>query len=173
MKGLIPLGLFLALAALLAVGLSRDPSELPSEMINRPFPDFELTALDDPAHVITQLPPEVALVNVFGSWCASCVVEHPKLMDLSRKGEARIIGLNWRDEREKGTRWINYYGNPYSLILFDDSSQLAIDLGVSGAPETFVVDKAGRIRYKHTGIITDAVWQDVLRPLMQSLEAEG
>ena len=172
-RGLIPLGIFLGLAALLAIGLTRDPSLLPSEMIDRPFPEFELATLDDPSSVLTQLPPEVALVNIFGSWCASCVVEHPKIMELSRRGEARIIGINWRDTREKGRRWLDHYGDPYSLILFDYSSQLAIDLGVTGAPETFVVDKTGRVRYKHVGIITDAVWKDILQPLVTSLEAEG
>lgn len=171
-KGLIPLGLFLAIAGILAFGLTRDPSALPSEMIDRPFPEFELSSMDDPSEVITQLPAEVALVNIFGSWCSSCVVEHPNLMEISRRGDARVIGINWRDSRENGRRWLDHYGDPYSLILFDEHSQLAIDLGVTGAPETFVVDKTGRVRYKHVGIITAAVWQDILQPLITSLKEE-
>lgn len=171
-RGLIPLVMFLALALLLAAGLTRDPSALPSEMIDRPFPDFELTTLDNPKEVLKELPAETVLINIFGSWCASCVIEHPALMAIAKSGEARIIGVNWRDSREKGRRWLDYYGDPYSLILFDEDSQLAIDLGVSGAPETFIVDKKGRIRYKHVGIITDAIWQDVLQPLIAKLEAE-
>lgn len=173
LRGLIPLGLFLSLAVLFAVGLTRDPGVLPSEMIDRSFPEIELTTLDDPQKIVKTLPEDTLLVNIFGSWCASCVVEHPALMKIARSGEAKIIGVNWRDSREKGRRWLNYYGDPYSLILFDEHSQLAIDLGVSGAPETFVVDRNGRIRYKHVGVITDAVWEDVLRPLIKTLEAES
>lgn len=173
LKALLPLGLFLVLALFLAIGLTRDPSVLPSEMINRPFPDFELSTLDDETAVVTALPGEVVLVNVFGSWCVACVQEHPKLMQLSKSGQAKIVGVNWRDDREKGRRWLERYGDPYSLILFDDTSQLAIDLGVTGAPETFVVDKLGRIRYKYVGIITDAVWRQKIGPLVKTLEAEG
>lgn len=169
-RSLVPLISFLVLTVLLAAGLTRDPSQLPSELIDRPFPDFTLSTLKDPGVELTALPDEVVLVNIFGSWCTACVQEHPKLMELARTDNVSIIGVNWRDSREKGLRWLERYGNPYDVILFDDSSQLAIDLGVTGAPETFVVDKDGKIRYKHVGIITNVVWRDILQPLIISLE---
>lgn len=173
LRALIPLIGFLALAVLLAVGLTRDPSELPSEMIDRPFPDFSLPELYDETRVLTEseLLGRVSLVNVFGSWCAACVVEHPKLVELSTRKDIRLIGVNWRDQRDKGQAWLARYGDPYAFVLFDKTSQLAIDLGITGAPETFIVDKAGKIRYKHTGIITDEVWADTLRPIVRELVA--
>lgn len=173
-KALLPLGIFLAFAILFAIGLTRDPAQLPSEMIDRPFPDFNLSTLDDPDNVLTEslLQGEVTLVNIFGSWCVACVQEHPKLVSLSKRDDIRLIGVDWRDSREKATRWLNRYGNPYAVVLFDDTSQLAIDLGVTGAPETFVVDKAGKIRYKHVGIITDEVWRSTLYPLVKNLRME-
>lgn len=171
-KALIPLGLFLILCIFLAFGLTRDPSKLPSELIDRPFPDFELTTLFDEEIILTDdiMKGQVSLVNIFGSWCVACVQEHPNLMYLSKREKVRLIGVDWRDTRENGQRWITKYENPYDVILFDDTSQLAIDLGVTGAPETFVVDKAGNIRYKHVGIITEDVWKATLRPLVRNLE---
>ena len=173
-KALLPLGLFLLVVLVLGFALSRDPARLPTEMLDRPFPDFTLSTLFDPDDIITEdvIQGEITLINVFGSWCSACVQEHPKLMEIGRRGEIRLIGLDWRDTREKGRRWIERYGNPYDVILFDDSSQLAIDLGVTGAPETYVMDKHGTIRYKHVGIITDRVWAKTLRPLIRALEAE-
>ncbi len=172
-KALLPLGLFLILTIMLGVGLTRDPSALPSEMIDRPFPDFELSVLDNADIFFTQdiLKGEITLVNIFGSWCAACVVEHPKLVELSKQG-IRLVGVDWRDTRDAGQRWLERYGNPYDVVLFDDTSLLAIDLGVTGAPETFVVDQAGKIRYKHIGIVTEEVWTGTLRPIVQSLRAK-
>ncbi len=174
LKALLPLGIFAALAIVLAFGLTRDPSALPSEMIDRPFPDFNLTTLDSPDIIVTDkdILGEVALINVFGSWCTACVVEHPNLMTLARKDAIKLIGVNWRDDRVKGQNWLRQYGNPYDIVLFDDTSQLAIDLGVTGAPETFLIDKNGTIRYKHVGVVTPDVWEKTLKPLAQSLRIE-
>lgn len=174
LKALLPLGIFLALAILMAIGLTRDPGALPSEMIDRPFPDFALSTLEDPDAIMTEtvLQGNITLVNIFGSWCVACVQEHPKLMRLAKRDDIRIIGVDWRDERVKAARWIKRHGNPYNLILFDGTSQLAIDLGVTGAPETFIVDKSGKIRYKHVGVITDTVWKDTLAPIARQLERE-
>ena len=173
LKALLPMGVFAGLVALFAVGLTRDPSALPSELLDRPFPAFELATLRDDAARLDETAlaaGEVSLVNVFGSWCVSCVVEHPVLMDLT--GEVRLVGVNWRDTRPDAARWLERYGDPYDLILFDAESRLAIDLGVAGAPETFVVDGEGRIRYKHVGPISDVDWTGTLRPLVERLREE-
>lgn len=171
LSGLIPLVGFLALAIFFAVALTRDPSRLPSELIDRPVPDFALSDLYDDQVVLTQdlFKGQVSLLNVFGSWCAACVQEHPTLMELSARGQVDIVGIDWRDKREDGIAWLSQYGDPYGAVIFDSESMLAIDLGVTGAPESYLIDKAGRIRYKHVGIITDEVWREKLRPLVQSL----
>jgi cytochrome c biogenesis protein CcmG/thiol:disulfide interchange protein DsbE len=172
MKGLIPLALFAVLGVFLAIGLTRDPSKLPSELIDRPLPSFEMETLSGEPIVTADLVGEVALLNVFGSWCVACLTEHPLLMELSEGDAVKIVGVNWRDTRVKANRWLGRYGNPYGTIIFDADSLLAIDLGVTGAPETFVVDRKGQIRYKHTGPITPDIWTDSLRPLINSLNAE-
>lgn len=174
LKALMPLGGFIILAGLLGFGLTRDPSLIPSEMLDRPFPEFTVSTLADPNAAITEetLKGEVSLVNIFGSWCVSCVQEHPKLMDISRRDQVRLIGIDWRDTRENAKRWLDHYGDPYDLILFDADSRLAIALGVTGAPESFIVDKTGQVRYKHVGIITEQVWDDIIWPIIVKLEAE-
>lgn len=173
-KRALPLILFLALAVVLAKGLTRDPRLLPSEMINRPFPEFELSDLYDAQKTITRadILGQVTLVNVFGSWCTACVQEHPKLMELTNENKVFILGVDWRDTRERGMRWLAHYGNPYAKTVFDADSLLAIDLGITGAPESFLVDKTGNIRYKHVGIITDEVWDEILAPMVKTFEAE-
>ena len=169
-----PILIFLGLLTFFAFGLTRDPSLLPSEMIDRPVPEFKLSALHQPDDVLTEdmFSGRISLVNVFGSWCVACVVEPPKLMSLSDSNKFTVIGINWRDKREAGKLWLRQNGDPYAQIIFDEESRLAIDLGVTGAPESFIIDKAGRIRYKHVGIITDEVWNDILSPIISSLEAE-
>ena len=174
LRALLPIALFLGLVALLAAGLTRDPEALPSALLDRPFPNVPLSTLDDEDARLgagALATGEVSLVNVFGSWCVSCVVEHPVLMDVT--DEVRLVGVNWRDTRADAGRWLARHGDPYDLILFDGDSRLAIDLGVAGAPETFVVDGAGSIRYKHVGPISDTDWSRTLRPLVQSLREEG
>lgn len=172
LKGLIPLALFAVLAVFLAIGLTRDPSKLPSELIDRPLPTFEMQTLSGDPIASTDLVGDVAMLNVFGSWCVACLVEHPLMMGLSERGEVKIIGVNWRDTKDNANRWLTRYGNPYDPIIFDADSHLAIDLGVTGAPETFILDRDGRIRYKHTGPITEDIWTETLRPLINTLNAE-
>ena len=173
LKGLIPLALFAGLAIFLAIGLTRDPSILPSELIDRPLPEFEVETLAGATVTTDDLKGEVALLNVFGSWCVACLAEHPLFMELDAQPDFILIGVNWRDTREKANQWLARHGDPYDQILFDPDSRLAIDLGVTGAPETFVIDATGNIRYKHTGIVTQDVWENRLRPLMQDLRAES
>lgn len=170
LRGLIPLFGFFALMGALGFGLTRDPSILPSELIEKPFPDFSLENLENDAVLDNAvLEGKVSLVNVFGSWCVSCTVEHPQLMALSDDPDIQLVGIDWRDTRENANRWLGQHGNPYDVILFDPYSRLAVDLGVAGAPETFIVDAAGYIRYKHVGIITPDDWNDTLRPIVDSL----
>lgn len=173
---LLPVLVFLAAAAVLAFGLSRDPSVLPSALIDRPLPSFALDdprAPGDPSHALStdDFGGRPMLLNVFGSWCVGCRIEHPFLMRLAAEG-VTIHGLDWKDEPGAGARWLIEQGDPYAHVGDDADGRTAIDLGVTGAPETFVIDRKGRIRHRHVGPITEDVWRDQLQPLMARLEAE-
>ncbi len=174
LSAFIPVGIFALVILFLGIGLTKDPHKLPSTMIDRPMPDFQLDAIAPGIPVLTNqdLKQNISLVNIFGSWCASCLTEHPTLMRLQRENVIDIYGVDWRDTPEKGRAWLEQHGNPYTKVGVDADSKLAIDLGVTGAPETFVVDADGRIRYKHIGPITEDVWRDVFVPLLSNLEAE-
>jgi cytochrome c biogenesis protein CcmG/thiol:disulfide interchange protein DsbE len=171
----LPLAAFVVLSAYFAIGLQRDPSKIPSVLIDKPLPQFDLPAIEgfEKGFSSGDLKGRVALINVFGSWCASCVIEHPVLMEIAASGDVLIAGLDWKDEKGAGSRWLQKYGNPYSLIGDDADGRTAIDLGVTGAPETFIVDKNGRIRYKQVGPIDSRIWREELRPLVEKLERDG
>jgi cytochrome c biogenesis protein CcmG/thiol:disulfide interchange protein DsbE len=173
---LVPLVLVLVLIGYFALGLTRNPHELPSVLIDRPFPQMNLPPLPgyEKGFGTADLGGEVALVNIFGSWCVACQVEHPVLMELARSGEIPIYGIDWREtDPADGTVWLKQRGDPYRLIGNDQPGRAIIDLGVTGAPETFIVDKAGRIRYKQIGPITADVWELDLKPLVDRLKAES
>jgi len=174
MRGLLPIIIFVGLGIALATSLTKDPRRLEAALIDQPFPDFSLSSLDDPNAILTEetVNGQISVVNVFGSWCVTCNVEHPILMDVAKNENIRLVGLNWRDGREKARDWLDKRGDPYDLIVFDPDSELAIPLGVSGAPETFVTDKTGRIRYKHSGAISFEDWDKTFLPLLKKLEAE-
>lgn len=171
---IIPVGLFLVLVVFLAIGLTRDPSKIPTEMIDRPMPAFELPELRE-ARLVTQtdLLGDVTLVNVFGSWCVACLQEHPTLMELSEDRIVRIVGVNWRDDESDALNWLAKHGDPYETIMFDAESDLVIEMGVTGAPETFVLDATGRIRYKQVGPITPDVWRNTIRPVLDAIAQEA
>ncbi|GAB5456605.1 MAG: DsbE family thiol:disulfide interchange protein [Henriciella sp.] len=171
----LPVGLFGVLVIFLAIGLTRDPSLIPTEMIDREMPSFELPELRDETRRVSQadLVGEVTLVNVFGSWCVACLQEHPTLMQLSRDDTVRIVGINWRDDRGEALAWLAKHGDPYQAIVFDAESELVIEIGVTGAPETFVLDPSGRIRYKQIGPITPEVWAKTIRPVIEAIESES
>jgi cytochrome c biogenesis protein CcmG/thiol:disulfide interchange protein DsbE len=174
-RGLIPLIVFAIIAVALAIGLTKDPRRMEVTLIDSPFPDFDLETLYAPDIRQSQnlLKGQVSLINVFGSWCVTCNVEHPILIDIAKDETIRLIGHNWRDDREKAKIWLERRGDPYDEILFDPDSELAIPLGVVGAPETFITDGQGRIRYKHSGAISFEDWETVLKPLLQSLAQEN
>ena len=170
---LLPLGLFLVLAAFLAVGLRLDPREVPSPLIGKPAPTFQAAALARPETTIKRddLLGKVWVLNVWASWCGACRDEHPVLVGFAKKGLVPIYGLNYKDQRANGLGWLQQFGNPYTDSLFDPDGRIGIDYGVYGVPETFVIDRAGVIRYKHIGPITPEVLRDTLEPLLRKLNA--
>ena len=170
-RSLIPLFALLIVSIIFAVGLTKDPRSIPSQLINQKFPSFSLSELNDAENIITEkdLLNKVSLVNVFGSWCAACITEHPFLMGISDKENINLIGMNWRDDRTKAIDWLNYYGDPYDKIIYDDESTLAIQLGVTGAPESFIIDFQDQIRYKHVGIINKRIWEKDILPVINSI----
>ncbi|MCB1866882.1 MAG: DsbE family thiol:disulfide interchange protein [Chromatiales bacterium] len=172
LRFLWPLLIFAALAGLLYAGLHIDPRHVPSPLIGKPVPEFDLPSLNDASRRVTSadLRKEITLVNIWASWCSQCRVEHDMLLALARNG-VPIIGLNWKDEHADATRWIRSLGDPYRMTAFDADGRVGIDWGVYGAPETFVVDANGMIRYKHIGALTPEVWRDTLEPLIAKIRA--
>ena len=171
LKFLIPLGLFLVLAGFLAVGLNLNPREVPSPLIGKPAPAFELSKLDVPEQKIKRddLLGKVWVLNVFASWCAPCREEHPLVMELARRKLAPVYGLNYKDTRQAGKAFLTQLGDPYEASLFDADGRVGIDYGVYGVPETFVVDKQGVIRYKQIGPITPEALEKKIVPLLKEL----
>lgn len=172
---LLPLAIFGVLVVVLAAGFKlEDPHLLPSEMVNRPFPEFQLNSLTEPGRSITKqdLKGEVSLVNVWATWCANCVIEHPELMRIAYEEEIPVIGINYNDEVDKAVRWLQRYDNPYRFVMVDDEGKLGIDLGVYGAPETFIVDANGIIQHRHVGVVTRRVFEDTFVPIIETLRAQ-
>ena len=168
---LIPLALFLGLVAFLFIGLRRDPREVPSPLINKPAPEFQLTQLQSQGKSFSaqEMRGKVWLLNAWGSWCPTCRDEHPMLVEYARSGEVPIYGLDYKDDRAAALGMLAEMGNPYVLTAFDPEGRTAIDFGVYAAPETFLIDKNGIIRFKQIGEITPDVWRDKIVPLARQL----
>ena len=167
-------GIFIVLVALLAVGLRRDPREVPSPLIGKPAPEFRLALLREPDKTFSakeQLG-SVWLLNVWASWCVACRDEHPVLLEYSKSGGAPLYGLDYKDRREDAIAWLTRYGDPYRLSVVDSEGKVGIDYGVYGVPETYVIDKRGVIRYKRIGPVTPDVLAQQILPLVQKLERE-
>ena len=173
LKFAIPLALFAALAIFLAVGLTHDPREVPSPFIGRAAPAFKVARLHEPQVMFApeEMRGKVWLLNVWASWCVSCRVEHPILVELARSKAVPIVGLDYKDTRDEGLRWLERFGNPYALSAFDADGRVGIDYGVYGVPETFVIDKQGVIRYKQIGPVTPEALERTILPLVRKLEA--
>ena len=171
MRYLIPLVLFLGLVVFLAIGLTRDPHEVPSPLINQPAPTFTLAQLADPSKTFSaeEMRGKVWLLNVWATWCFVCREEHPMLLEIQRSGAVPIYGLDSKDKREDALAWLRELGDPYVLSVSDFDGRVGIDYGVYGAPETFLIDKNGVIRFKRIGPITPDVWQKQILPLVKEL----
>ena len=167
----LPLALFLMLVVLLGVGLTLKPRELPSPLIGKPAPAFDLPTLDDPMRRLTpqSLRGQVWVLNVWASWCTACREEHATLVEIARSGVVPIYGLNYKDQRDPALGWLERYGNPYRATLSDTTGAVGIDYGVYGVPETFVIDKAGVVRRKFTGPVTPQQFRDEIVPLVARL----
>ncbi len=168
---LLPLGVFVALVLLLGVGLSLNPREVPSPLIGKPAPAFQLPQLHQPEKSIAlkELHGKVWVLNVWASWCAACRDEHPVLADLASSGIAPVYGLNYKDKRDDAIAWLKRFGDPYQASMFDADGRVGIDYGVYGVPETYVIDRQGVIRYKRIGPVTPAILKDKIVPLIAEL----
>lgn len=173
---ILPLVFLVVFAVYFWIGLGRDSSVVPTVLLDRPVPEFDLAPIagQDRGLSSADLQGQVSLVNIFGSWCVACHVEHPFLMALHKDKVIPIFGINWREKRpQDGPAWLQRYGNPYTLIGDDPQSRGAIAFGVSGAPETFIVDAKGYIRFKQIGPITPQIWKETLWPIVQRLRLSG
>ena len=168
----IPLAVFFFLGFFLWRGLYLDPKDVPSALVDKTFPEFNLPILVSAEHkTLDDLKGQVRLVNVWGTWCISCKVEHPFLVKLAQQGIS-IVGINYKDDNDAALRWLKDLGNPYEFSVDDEAGDLSMDLGVTGAPETFIVDANGIIRHKHQGPITQGNWAP-LKAIYDDLLAEA
>jgi len=170
---LIPLAIFIAMLGFLGVGLKLDPHEVPSPLIDKPAPVFRLQTLDTPSRLLSSgdMRGQVWLLNVWASWCAGCREEHPILVEFAKTRTVPIVGLDYKDQPDDARRWLANFGNPYVASVSDPDGRTGIEFGVYGVPETFVIDKAGIIRYKQIGPITPEVLRDTILPLVKKLNA--
>ena len=166
---------FLLLVGVFFVGLQQDPSELPSTYIGKPAPEFDLPSLTDSGERVNnaRLSGEVALINVWATWCVGCREEHAFLMELASSQTVPIYGINWRDNRNDALRWLSQFGDPYVDSGFDADGRAGIDWGVYGAPETFLIAPDGTVMYKHLGPLTPAIWQEQFMPRIAAARSAG
>lgn len=166
----IPLVIAIGLALVLYTAIGKDPTKLETARLNDPVPDFQLSTLQNVDRLITQedLKGQVILMNVWATWCPSCRAEHGYLVELAKNG-VPIVGLNYKDERSAALAWLERLGNPYTVNIFDPEGKLGFDLGVYGAPETYLIDKKGYVRFRHVGVVDATTWTQVLEPLYKKL----
>ena len=168
----LPLAIFLVLVAFLWIGLGRDPREVPSPLIDKPAPAFRLARLHDAGTTLSpdDLRGKVWLLNVWASWCVSCRVEHPLLLQLAKSGMVPVYGLDYKDKPADALAWLGQHGDPYTASIVDADGRVGIDYGVYGVPETFLIDKTGTIRYKQIGPLTVEALQRKILPMVKQLE---
>ena len=169
---LIPLAVFAVLVVFLGIGLTLNPRDVPSVLIDKKAPSFVLPDLLDPTKTVdsTAYDGRVWLLNVWGTWCPECWREHDFLLHLARTEKLPIVGIDWRDDPDDAKQFLREKGNPFEAVGFDPDSQTIMDWGVYGAPETFLIDKQGMIRWKYTGSLNPDVWRNTLQPLIRELE---
>ncbi len=174
-KTYIPLALFAVLLVFLAIGLTRDPREIPSPLIGKPAPAFSAPVLNAAGQRLgsKDMLGQVWLLNAWASWCVACREEHPLLVEFAKTNTVPIVGLDYKDSDAAGTTWLSRFGNPYSTVITDHDGRIGIDFGLYGVPESFLIDKAGIIRYKQIGPITQQALRDKILPLIQSLKKQG
>jgi cytochrome c biogenesis protein CcmG/thiol:disulfide interchange protein DsbE len=167
-----PLAVFILLVGFLAVGLKLDPREVPSPLVGKPAPAFDLPVLQQDGKRFSpgDMRGKLWLLNVWASWCVSCRDEHPVLLDLAKRGLLPVLGLNYKDKGDDATAWLKQFGNPYELSVVDADGRIGIDYGVYGVPETYLIDAEGVIRYKQIGPITPAVLEQKILPLAAALK---
>ena len=172
LRYLVPLAAFLAMAVFLAMGLSRDPPAVPSAMIDKPAPAIGLPLLHTPGErlEVQSMRGKVWLLNVWASWCAPCREELPVLREVARRHNVPLYGLNYKDKPEDALAWLGRHGDPYIASASDVDGRVGIEYGVYGVPETFVIDGAGRIRYRQLGLITPEIWRTRLQPMIEALQ---
>lgn len=170
----MPILIFAALFFYLYQGLDIDPSSLPSNLIDKPFPAFSLPSLEDQSLKSEKdLQGQIALVNVWATWCISCRVEHPYLLKIAKEEKIALFGINYKDDSRKAKNWLATYGNPFQFTVMDQNGTLGLDLGVYGAPESYILDRKGIIRYRYVGVIDAEVWQSTLKPIITTLQNES
>jgi cytochrome c biogenesis protein CcmG/thiol:disulfide interchange protein DsbE len=169
------LGVFVALVALLAIGLRLNPREVPSPLIGKPAPAFDLPLLTAPEQRFSEktMLGKVWVLNVWASWCPPCLAEHSVVSQMARAGIAPVVGLNYKDTREDALPWLKRNGNPFDVVVFDGDGRIGIDYGVYGVPETYVIDRQGVIRYKHIGPLTPEVVGQKIEPMLKELSRGG
>jgi cytochrome c biogenesis protein CcmG/thiol:disulfide interchange protein DsbE len=169
---LIPLALFGVLVAFLAVGLTRNPREVPSPLIGKPVPAFAAPILHAPQTRLAaqDMLGQVWLLNVWASWCVACQQEHPLLMAFAQQKAIPLVGLDYKDKSGDAVAWLVRHGNPYDVVVVDEDGRIGIDFGVYGVPETFLIDQKGSIRFKHIGPLTPEVLRDRILPLVRELQ---
>jgi cytochrome c biogenesis protein CcmG/thiol:disulfide interchange protein DsbE len=172
----VPLGIFALIAVLGYLGFRlEDPHRLPSALLDKPFPEFDATVLGDPERRVSRadLLGAPVLVNVWATWCPTCKAEHEELMRIDALTNLRVVGVNYKDDPGKALRWLADFGDPYEFVLEDVDGMLGVELGVYGAPESFLLDAQGRIVYKRVGEINPRVWRDEIAPLLELLEVRS
>lgn len=172
MRFMLPLAVFLGLAVMLGLGLQRDPRALESALLDQPVPIFDLPLLDDQGARLTPqtLRDKVWLLNVWASWCAPCRQELPILVEMSRKDQIAIYGLNYKDQSSKAQALLRVAGNPYVASAVDADGRVGMDFGIHAVPETFVIDAQGRVRYRHLGPVTQQVWEEKIMPVVRAVQ---
>ena len=170
-KYLLPLGVFIVVAGFLFYGLNLNPREVPSPLVGKPAPAFQLPRLHQPTESFTpkEMAGKVWLLNVWASWCVACRDEHPLMVELAKHNIVPVVGLNYKDQPADAQKWLQHFGDPYVLSVSDIEGRVGIDFGVYGVPETFVIDQQGVIRYKHIGPLREDSLKETILPLVERL----